>query len=140
EGQETDRLRAVWTLEDPRVVERIGGRRPSLEEESARWDRAQPLLETEEGPNGLRRPISVEEPTGLTEAVLEIPFDLAVLMEHDPESGRRWRHAVRDAFRAAFDLGWTVDDFAVVRKQHERRAGYFLRAPTSSPPVPADGN
>lgn len=140
EGQETDRLRAVWTLEEPRVVERIGGRRPSREEELTRWEQAKPLLETEEGPSGLRRPVAVEEPSGRGEAVLEIPFDLAVLQEHDPESVRRWRHAVRDAFRAAFDLGWTVDDFAVVRKEHERRAGYILRPPAPTALVPPNGN
>jgi chorismate synthase len=136
-GQETDRLRTIWRIDDPRVVERIAGARPRPEEEQARWASSTALLDSEEGPHGLRWPVAVREPSGKG-AVLEIPFDLALLQEHDPDGARRWRHAVRDAFRAALDLGWTIDDFAVVRIDHERRAGYFLAPPTpagSKPPA-----
>jgi predicted GNAT superfamily acetyltransferase len=83
-------------------------------------------VRTEPGESGLRVPVEVAEPTGPT-ATLEIPFDLLSIRNHEPRSVRRWRHAVRDGFRAAFDLGYAVDDFASVTLEHERRCFYLLR-------------
>lgn len=144
--RESDRLRLVWTLDDPRVAERLSGARPSAAEDDGRFARSTPILETEVGEHGLRIPSAVAEPTG-TSATLEIPFDLEALREHEPGSLGPWRHAVRDGFRAAFDLGYEVDDFAVVRSEHERRSVYFLRprppatetapAPSASPSPPS---
>ncbi len=122
---ETDRLRLRWELASPHVEERLGGSFPAAEETLTRWKRSVAVVETEVGEKGLRLPTAVGEPTGES-AYLEIPFDLATVREHEPEKLRQWRHAVRDAFRAAFDMGYRVDDFAVVTADHERRSCYFL--------------
>lgn len=122
---ETDRLRLRWEITTPHVEERVAGTSPSADEDRARWERSVAIVETEVGEHGLRRPSAVAEPTGAL-AHLEIPFDLATLREHEPAALRPWRHAVRDAFRAAFDVGYRVDDFAVVTADHERRSFYFL--------------
>jgi predicted GNAT superfamily acetyltransferase len=133
----SDRVRTVWRLNDPRVVERVSGASPTRESDSERWKGSSPVLETEVGEHGLRRPVSVEEPSA-PRVHLEIPFDLALLREHEPDSMRPWRLAVRDAFRASFDLGYRVDDFAVVTADHERRSFYFLSGPkpTVTPAAP----
>ena len=122
---ETDRLRLRWKLTSPHVEERLAGTGPTAEEDHARWKRSTAIVETEVGEKGLRVPSAVAEPSGAL-VHLEIPFDLATIREHEPSLLRQWRHAVRDGFRAAFDVGYRVDDFAVVTADHERRSFYFL--------------
>lgn len=136
-GLDTDRVRAVWTLAAPEVEARVGGRLPGREDDERRWRASSAVVETEPSENGLRVPTVVTEPSGAS-AHLEIPFDLALVREHEPESLRRWRHAVRDAFRAATDLGFVVDDFAVVPIDHERRSFYFLSPKKGPPPAGPD--
>jgi chorismate synthase len=136
-GMESDRVRLVWTLASPRVEARIGGTYPSPAEDQARWASATPLVRTEPGESGVRLPVEVQEPDRPV-AHLEIPFDLALVRAHEPSGLLRWRHATRDAFRAAADLGYTVDDFAVVSVEHERRSFYLL-SPTPQSPAETGG-
>lgn len=130
---ETDRLRVVWELTSPRVDERMKGTRPTPEADLERVGRAQALLTTETADSGLRVPAAVEDPTK-AEATIEIPFDLGLIRQHEPEAVRRWRHATRDAFQAALDVGYAIDDFAVVRLEHEKRAFFLLRRGADGPP------
>jgi predicted GNAT superfamily acetyltransferase len=132
-GVATDRLDLRWELTAPATGSRLAGRTPTEEEDRARWGDSVALLETDLSEEGLRRPTAVVE-TDRPHAQIEIPFDLAAVEEHAPELERRWRHAVRDAFRAAFDTGYVVDDFAVLRLAHERRSFYLLSAPPPAPP------
>jgi len=125
EGLESDRLRVRWELTSSRVEERLAGKFPTPDEDFDRWKGSTAIVETEVGEKGLRTPSAVTEPGG-SPAHLEIPFDLAAVREHEPSALRTWRHAVRDGFRAAFDVGYRVDDFAVVTAGHERRSFYFL--------------
>jgi chorismate synthase len=129
-GLESDRVRVTWALTDSTVEARIGGQLPTLEHDLARWKDSQPLVETSIGESGLRVPATVSEPSK-PRAHLEIPFDLQSIRSHESNTIRTWRHAVRDAFRAAFDLGYIVDDFAVLKIDQERRSFYFLSAPPS---------
>lgn len=125
QGMESDRVRLVWSLSSPRVLARLEGTYPSRDEDRSRWHGASAIITTEPGESGLRLPTEVAEPSGAT-AHLEIPFDLDLVRQHEPDALRRWRHASRDAFRAASDLGYRVDDFTVVNEAHERRSFYFL--------------
>ncbi len=136
-GIESDRIRLVWTLSSPLVQQRLEGSYPSREEDEARWKSATPLVRTEPGESGVRLPVEVQEPDRPV-AHLEIPFDLALVREHESAALGRWRHATRDAFRAAADLGYSVDDFVIVRVDHERRGFYLLSltAAREVPPVP----
>jgi predicted GNAT superfamily acetyltransferase len=131
EGVETDRIRLSWTVASPRVERRMGGEFPTREQDRARWERSASVIRTETGESGQRVPTEVEEPQGPS-AHLEIPFDFGLVREHEPTAVRRWRHATRDALRAASDVGYEIDDFAVVTTDHERRGFYFLR-PASLP-------
>jgi predicted GNAT superfamily acetyltransferase len=132
QGLETDRVRVVWTLDAPEVERRAAGQYPTPDDDRRRWEQSTPIVETEPGESGIRIPSAVGEPSGPS-AHLEIPFDLGLVRQHEPAALRRWRHAVRDAFRAATDLGYAVDDFAVVAPEHERRSFFFLARP-----APAD--
>jgi predicted GNAT superfamily acetyltransferase len=128
-GLESDRLRVSWEIASPRVEARMTGTVPSAAEDQARLARSKPIVETAVGDTGLRVPTTVEEPTA-SEVHLEIPFDIALFQEHAPGEVRRWRHAVRDGFRSAFDRSYRVDDYAVIPIEHERRGFYFLSAPS----------
>ncbi|HYA10488.1 MAG TPA: hypothetical protein VEH10_02300 [Thermoplasmata archaeon] len=133
--EESDRLHVRWPLGAPEVERRLRGELPSAEEDRRRLSAATSVLETEVGESGLRLPTAVVEPGGAS-ASLEVPFDLASVRAHEPSSVRRWRHAVRDAFRAAFDLGYVVDEFVVVPLDHERRCFYLLYRSSDSRGVP----
>ncbi len=135
-GLETDRLLTVWSIASPAVEARLNAPPRSPAEDRARFERSFRVVTTDQGESGLRIPTAVEEPSGPS-AHLEIPFDLAAVREHEPKSLRTWRHAVRDAFRASFDAGYAVDDFAVVSTaNHERRSVYFLSKPVGPPANP----
>ena len=135
QGLETDRMRAVWSIASPAVEARLGGQYPSADDDRTRWSNSSAIVDTEPGESGIRVPSAVAEPSGAS-AQLEIPFDLVSVRTHEAASVRRWRHAVRDAFRAAFDLGYVVDDFTVVPIEHERRAFYLLRPGRPGPTAP----
>jgi predicted GNAT superfamily acetyltransferase len=127
EEVESDRLRLRWKLTDPGVVARLETSAPPADRaaDERRFASSTAIVETETDDQGLRVPSAVQEPSA-TSVHLEVPFDLALIREHSPGNLRSWRHATRDAFRAAFDTGYEVDDFAVVAPGHERRSVYFL--------------
>ncbi len=137
-GSETDRLTVRWDIATPEVERRLAARLPSAAEDAERLRASEAIVETEPGESGLRLPTAVTEPTR-DRAHLEIPFDLSLIRDHEPKALLTWRHAARDAFRAAYDVGFQVDDFAVVSADHERRSFYFLskRLPTPPPAPPA---
>jgi predicted GNAT superfamily acetyltransferase len=135
-GTETDRLRTRWELAQPRVEQRLAGAPADRTEDRSRWEAAAPIVETEAGESGLRLPNAVGEPDGPT-AHLEIPFDLALIHQHEPAAVRRWRHAVRDAFRVALDMRYRVDDFVVLPIAHERRSFYLLTRGARDEPGPS---
>jgi len=137
--EETDRLRVVWKLTSPSVEHRLTGMAPSPADDASRLRSSTAIVETEISERGFRVPSAVAEPNA-DRATIEIPFDLGSLRAHEPEYVRRWRHAVRDAFRAALDLGYEVDDFAVVSEGHERRSYYFLSRATAVPSSVGSGS
>jgi predicted GNAT superfamily acetyltransferase len=125
EGLETDRLRLIWSLNDPRVVERLGAHLPSPDQDEERYRSSTALVETVMGPNELRRPIAGHPPSGPS-LHLEIPYDLASVRKRDPGGVRRWREVTRAGFQAALEAGYRVDDFAILPIAGERRCFYFL--------------
>lgn len=128
EGLETDRLRLIWPLTDPRVEARLRGEFPSAADDEAWLASASALIETAVGDQGLRRPATVRPPTH-PRVYLEIPADLAAVRKRDPGSTRRWREATREAFLRAFENGYGVDDFTVLSVKGARRAFYLLSRP-----------
>jgi len=129
---ESDRVRWSWSLPDPSLDERLATPLVQRPERDPRFREAPALLETEVGDHGLRLPTAVSEPS-TPFAQLEIPFDIDLIRQHEAAGLRRWRHAVRDAFRASFDLRYRVVDFAVRNDAHERRSVYLLAAPPATP-------
>ncbi len=133
---ESDRLLVRWELASPAIEQRLAEGPPDTAARLARWRGSSPLVETDLGETGLRVPTGVSEPSGRS-AALEIPYDLGTVRSHAPGTLRRWRHAVRDAFRAAFDLGFVADDFAIVPVEHEKRAFYLFAPAPGAAATPA---
>lgn len=136
-GLETDRVGAVWSFTTPEVTARIAGACPSSEDDQRRWASSEAILESAPAESGIRLPTAVTEPT-TDRSHIEIPFDLDLVRTHERDSLWKWRHAVRDAFRAAYDVGHRVEDFAVIRAEHERRSFYLLRRVTPHPAPPSE--
>ncbi|NGO13149.1 hypothetical protein G5C60_37535 [Streptomyces sp. HC44] len=88
----TDRLVARWTLDRP-----VGARPPAEEPADART-----ILRPVEG-----LPV-LGEPDGEAVLKLWVPRDAEALRGTSPDRARRWRHAVREAFTAAVDQGYTA--------------------------------
>jgi predicted GNAT superfamily acetyltransferase len=140
-GLPTDRLHLTWELSSPEVQRRLEGPLSSPEEDLRRVHASQALLVTDLGDSGLRIPKEVREPPEAKEGSgtlhLEIPFDLDSIRQHEPRALLEWRQATREAFRAAGDLGWRVEDFVVVNLDRERRSFYLLEP---SPPPESSGS
>ncbi len=130
--RESDRIEWRWAINDPRIEAELARPHEAATGPDPRFAKAPALLETETGESGLPLPSAVIEPTAPV-VQLEIPFDVDLVRQHEPAGARRWRHAARDAFRSAFDLGYAVVGFDVVRRGHERRSVYLLEGPAARP-------
>ncbi|MGI0068332.1 MAG: GNAT family N-acetyltransferase, partial [Thermoplasmata archaeon] len=53
---ETDRLRLVWRITSPTVVDRLEGKLPTKEQDHDRWISSSPIIQTEPGESGIRVP------------------------------------------------------------------------------------
>lgn len=120
-GMDTDRLLALWPVEDvPR-----------------RWLgedlKPMPLLRSALRPDGLLTPVPERASITATEAPLtvEIPTGFAVLREGDPALAREWQLALREAMQRAFAAGYMAMDFLRESAETHPRARYLLRRPAA---------
>ncbi|MET7299102.1 GNAT family N-acetyltransferase [Embleya sp. NPDC005575] len=107
-GDASDRVLAVWELNDPRV--RAAVRREWMPIEPPAD--AEPALAVRDG-----RPV-----LGDTEAevvLVAVPADIEALRRTDPEVARSWRAALREVLGGLLDEGATVLGF-------DREAGYLV--------------
>jgi predicted GNAT superfamily acetyltransferase len=116
-GVPTDRLIAEWET-IPRPV--LG-----LDVEEAR--RLPRLIATSAGPGGRHEVEGVESSPAASRVLLEIPGDIKALRRSDPALAERWRRGVRQAFKAAFAVGYRADGFVRDGTGPARRCYYVLR-------------
>ena len=124
-GLETDRLLLVWSIASPAVKERIVNGPPTVETQLAHWRETFPLCQTALRPSGPRVAVSARAPEG-PNLNIEIPFDLARVRAMDPGATGRWRAVTREAFLAAFQRGYEVEEFVSLSVEGERRSFYLL--------------
>lgn len=112
-GQGSDRLLIEWDLASPAVARACRGE--AIGPDPHRIEKARLVVaESEAGEPILEEPI-LEEPildepsverSGADRVVLiQAPSDIEALRQRDPEAGRRWRGAVRDALGGRLDAG-----------------------------------
>ena len=120
----TDRLWVDWFLKSKRVADRIEGeqRRGFSLAES---DQMEPLIRI--GNDGFAVRNELDLRAGRV-ALIEIPANIGLLQQQDPESAIAWRNATRQAFVDAFAAGYVVDDFLRTDKNGDQ-IGYYLLTP-----------
>jgi predicted GNAT superfamily acetyltransferase len=101
EGDESDRMLAVWRLGEPRVVEACARKpyRPEIPEDAV-------VAISEE----CGRPV-VGRTTGRV-LLVALPPDIETLRRGDPGAAKAWRHAVRDVLGGLMGDGAQVIGFA----------------------------
>lgn len=101
-GDRSDRLVAWWDLASPQASLAAAGelRAPSS---TALTDVARALLTDIDG-----EPVTHTAPTEVETVLVHLPSDVVAIRKADPERALRWRFAVREALRAAYDVGLRV--------------------------------
>jgi predicted GNAT superfamily acetyltransferase len=109
-GLATDRLLAEWSTSH------------EIEPRTESWPDALDLIETTDGPRGLRKPATVREIPSLSAHLLvEIPSNIAQVKTHGgPNLAREWQLALREAFQGAFDAGFVAVGFSRVEPSRPR--------------------
>ncbi|ABL79180.1 GNAT family N-acetyltransferase [Thermofilum pendens] len=92
-GLPSDRVVAEWYLESPRVVNRLGGRRPAAP------GGAVPVIR-------VRGSEPVFEPAESTSVLVLVPLDIGGVKSRDPELALKWRLETRKAFQYYFSKGY----------------------------------
>lgn len=120
-GVDTDRLLALWPVEDTPRRWLGEGMEPSA------------LLRAGQRPDGLLVPAPEHAPltAANTPLTVEIPTDFAALKERDPALARAWQLALREAMLNAFAAGYVAMDFLRESAETHLRARYLLRRPAA---------
>ncbi|MFI9571297.1 GNAT family N-acetyltransferase [Microbispora rosea] len=100
-GDESDRVLAVWRLDDPRVVRACDG----LPHRPAGADGAVAVLIERDG-------LPVALPADAPAVLVAVPADMETLRRTAPETAKAWRHAVRDVLGGLMARGRPVTGFA----------------------------
>ena len=119
----TDRLWVSWLLESTRVRNRIERgsdvelapeKHVSLVKMAADgWPRTQPISSPAHD-----------------YVLIDIPADIGVLQQQNPELAVAWRNATRSAFTDALGAGYTVEEFYRVERQGHSAGCYLLSSKT----------
>jgi predicted GNAT superfamily acetyltransferase len=123
----TDRLWVDWFLESKRVTDRLEtGEQKDLA--LAKSEGAEYLIQI--GSDGL----PVRHPVDLLagrSSLIEIPSNIALLQQENPEAAVAWRNATRSAFVDAFAAGFVVVDFLRIVRNGDQ-IGCYLLIPSSN--------
>jgi predicted GNAT superfamily acetyltransferase len=135
QGLGTDRVIAVWRLDEPTTRAGLGTEGFAPSSATARQDRMQV-------PDDLRHDVEPDLPTIVSGTgrgpeldltpldgrppivAIEIPADLEEAKKADGELALRWRRSTREAFLNAFERGYRVREFQ--RETRQRSARYLL--------------
>lgn len=106
-NQASDRLLAFWDLHDDDVTERAERFAVGLEPEPAPVPDGAWVLER--GSDG--EPVRRQPSPGAPVLRVTVPADATRLLQREPESAARWRHAVREALAPRVGEGFVVTGF-----------------------------
>lgn len=115
----TDRFWVTWQLTSARVERRLAG------EEPAGTDAELPVLVAA---CEMGSPQLANANTALASErfAIEIPRDIGAIERADAKVARNWRTVTRDAFTAAIDAGFVVEDFVVGTGEGFQTGSYIL--------------
>jgi predicted GNAT superfamily acetyltransferase len=122
QGFGTDRLWVRWLIAGDRVRQRIARDKPATRPGDPLSPEEVSQLALVHSADGLPLLADFGPLLSGNRCLIEIPHDITSIKERDPEAGRVWREATREAFLASIKAGFTVKDFL----KHESRWFYLL--------------
>jgi predicted GNAT superfamily acetyltransferase len=116
-GAPTDRLIALWRLDEPHVARRLDSRGITVRSAGA-YEAPLAVRAERAGDRFVPRaaPTSDESRVGI-----EIPMGFSQLLSDDPGLAREWRLATRAAFREHFSRGYRAVDFFLDKQNGKGR-------------------
>lgn len=123
----TDRLWVEWHLSSKHVQQRLQGKNSRTEVLEV-LSHLQPLVRFD----GSGKPATTDlvAALGRQRICIEIPTDINLLQEKDPQLAREWRHATRWAFTEALKAGFFVAEFCRSIRGQQGPGAYLLQKGT----------
>jgi predicted GNAT superfamily acetyltransferase len=120
----TDRLWVSWFLESKRVKQRL---ECGLSAEPSQGDLRNLVSLVKKGPDGWpqSRPVTVPAEERV---LIDVPADISLLQQQNPELAVAWRNATRSAFTEALAAGYTVEEFYRLDRNGELTGCYLLNS------------
>jgi predicted GNAT superfamily acetyltransferase len=122
----SDRLLVEWWVTHRRIEERLTGKRGDLKLDAYLQANTPILNPTTLGNDGFARPSTRQNSLTGTLALLEIPLNFPILVEHDEALARQWRTHSRQVFMSTFAEGFIVTDFLRETYEGRDRAFYMM--------------
>lgn len=119
-------LEVEWWVGSARVQAWLARARPGLELADALEAGAPKLNDGTLGDDGLLRPSGGAHPPDSAVALVEIPFEIALLRSRDLRLAEAWRAQIEEILDQAFALGYWLTDFLWLRGERHPRAYYLL--------------
>jgi predicted GNAT superfamily acetyltransferase len=126
QGLGTDRLWVRWLLASDRVCQRTARDKAATRPANPLPPEDIPQLALVHCADGLPRLQDFGPLLSSNRCLIEIPHDITSIKEQDPEAGRVWREATREAFMSGIKAGFTVEDFLKVESRERPRWFYLL--------------
>jgi predicted GNAT superfamily acetyltransferase len=125
-GLPTDRLTAVWDLEDAGTAKLLdtGPARHDLRKELKRTPAINQLTETAPG---LYASSPAKTDCSAELFLFEIPYNLPEIKNRDLGAAMEWQRTLRQVFRAYFKKGYKVADFWTTEQDGHLRACHVLK-------------
>jgi predicted GNAT superfamily acetyltransferase len=120
----TDRLWVSWFLESKRVIRRL---ECGLSAEPSQADLLRLVSLVQTGPDGWPQSHPV---AGLAEehVLIDIPADIGLLQQENPQLAVAWRNATRSAFTEALTAGYIVEEFYRLDRHGDLVGCYLLNS------------
>lgn len=118
----TDRLWVNWFLQSERVRKRI---ECGIEPSHGELEKHVSLVKmAPDGSPRIRRMVNRDY------LLIDVPADIGVLQQQNPELAVAWRNATRAAFTDALDAGYTVEEFYRIEREGQSAGCYLLSSKT----------
>ena len=124
-GLPSDRMTAVWDLENDVVIKRLetGPPRHDFRKELKRVPVINQLIESAPG-LFVSSPIKMD--CNMEAFLFEIPYNLPEIKNRDLGAAMEWQRNLRQVFGGYFKKGYTAVDFWAAEQDGQLRAGYLL--------------
>jgi len=120
----TDRLWINWFLESERVRKRL---KSGADVEPSREELEKHVSLVKMAPDGSPRTRAMVDRDHL---LIDVPADIGVLQQQNPELAVAWRNATRAAFTDALAAGYTVEEFYRIEREGQSAGCYLLNSKT----------